>query len=128
MSGTNGAATIAAVVTDAQGRKITLRKITVLDQVKMLRAIGPRQAENQPYFQLVECACMADMIDGVPLLMPANEAQIDAAISRLGDDGMAAIMVHRMEDLQATMKAAEDAAASAPPLEVKPDSPLPASG
>ena len=89
----------------------------------MLRAIGPRQAENQPYFQLVECACMADLIDGVPVPMPGNEAQIDAAINRLGDDGMAAIMVHRMEEVQATMAAAEAAAAP----EEKPVPPLPAS-
>jgi hypothetical protein len=113
------------VITDAKGRKITLRKLNVLDQVKMLRAIGPRQAENQPYFQLVECACMVDAIDGVPLMMPANEQQIDAAIGRLGDDGMAAIMVHRMEDIQATTRAAQ-AAAENP--EVKSEIPLPASG
>lgn len=122
MSDSNGAAA-PKVVTDARGRKITLRKITVMDQVKMLRAIGPRQAENQPYFHLVECAYMADMIDSVPVPMPTNELQIDAAIARLGDDGMAAIMVHRMEEVQATMAAAE--AAMAP--EVKPEPPLPES-
>jgi hypothetical protein len=117
------------IVTDAKGRRITLRKINVLDQVKMLRAIGPKQAENQPYFNIVECAFMADMLDGIPLPMPSTEQQIDAAIGRLGDEGIAAIMVHRIEEMKATTEAAEAAALNAPPAgESSAAGPLPPPG
>ena len=120
---------MAGMVTDAKGRKITLRDLTVLDQVKMLRAIGPKQAENQPYYGMVESACMASAIDGVPVIMPANESQIDAVIAKLGDEGMAAIMVHRVAAIQATVRAAEQAAErAAEHAEAEPESPLAPSG
>lgn len=111
---------MAETLTDAKGRSLELRKMTVLDQARMLRAIGPKQAENQPYVQLVECACMVSAIDGVPALMPTTEQTIDALLGRLGDDGIAAVMAKRMAEIQSIMEAAQAA------ME-KPD-PLPASG
>jgi hypothetical protein len=98
-------------VTDAGGRKIGLRKLTVVDQVKILRAIGPRQAENQPYVQVVEVACMAADIDGVPIPFPTNEVQIDAVLTRLGDDGVNSLMAVRMAEVRRGIEAAEAAAA-----------------
>jgi hypothetical protein len=100
------------VLTDARGRKLTLRKLSVLDQARMLRAIGsrdPKQAQNQPYVQLVECACMVGAIDGVPVLMPNNEVQIDALLGRLGDEGAAVLLPHRTAEIQRVMKEAEAA-------------------
>jgi hypothetical protein len=100
------------VLTDAKGRKLTLRKLTVLDQARMLRAIGsrdPKQAQNQPYVQLVECACMVEAIDGVPVVMPNNEAQIDALLGKLGDEGTAVLFAHRTAEIQRVMKEAEAA-------------------
>jgi hypothetical protein len=117
-------ATPPVVLTDAKGRKLTLRKITVLEQVRMLRAIGPAQSENQPYFQMVECACMVAQIDELPMMMPNNEQQIDAVISRLGDEGMSAVMVSRIAEVQAARDAAEAAAGG---VAAAPASPLPLS-
>jgi len=98
------------IITDARGRKLTLRKMTVIDQTRMFRAIGADQSQNQPYVQIVECAYMVSDIDGLPVPAPVSERQIDAAISRLGDDGVAAVMVHRIAEIQATTSAAEAAA------------------
>jgi hypothetical protein len=95
----------------------------------MLRAIGsrdPKQAENQPYVQMVECACMVSDIDGVPQPLPSKEEHIDGMLDRLGDEGMAAIYVHRSAEIKRVMEEAEAAAASATPGE-KPD-PLAQSG
>lgn len=100
------------VLTDAKGRKLTLRRLTVRDQAKMLRAIGsvnPQQAQNQPYVQLVECAFMVADIDGVPQPLPSTEAQIDAAFDRLGDEGAAAVMIHRADEINKVMEAAQAA-------------------
>lgn len=97
------------VLTDARGRKITLRDLTIMDQMRMLRAIGPAQAGNQPYVQMVQIACMVDAIDGVPQPFPTNERGIDAAVTRLGDDGMAAVMMNMIAEQNRVMEAAQKA-------------------
>jgi hypothetical protein len=97
------------VLTDAKGRKITLRDLTIMDQMKMLRAIGAAQASNQPYVQMVTVACMVDAIDGVPQPFPTNERGIDAAVSRLGDDGMAVVMMDMITEQNRVMEAAQRA-------------------
>ena len=113
---------MAEVITDAAGRKLELRKLNALDQVRMLRAIGAEQAQNQPYVHMVECAFMVSAIDGVPQPLPTSERTIDGAIGRLGDDGMAAVMVQRIKEISAATDAAEAASEAG-----KTDSPLPPS-
>lgn len=111
------------IITDAKGRKITTRTFNVLDQVRLLRAIGAEQSNNQPYVQIVMMACSVSDIDGVPCPVPTNERQIDAAIARIGDEGFAALMVDVKRQLEALEKDAEAAASGG---EVKKD-PLAAS-
>lgn len=111
-------------ITDANGRKMTLRKLNVLDQVRLLRAVGPAQASNQPYVELVTMAASVAEIDGVPCVLPTNERQIDAAIGRLDDAGFAALVVYMRREI-ATVEAAAEAAADNG--EVKPADPLAAS-
>ena len=108
------------VITDAKGRKITLRKLNVLDQVRLLRAVGADQARNQPYVEIVTMSASVSDIDGVPVLLPVNERQIDAAIGRIGDEGFAALMVYMQREVAAVQSAAEAAADG----EVKPADPL----
>ena len=99
------------IITDTKGRKITLRKMNVLDQVKLLRAIGPAQANNEPYVMLVNVAAAVSMIDGVPQPPPVNERQIDAAIARLDDDGFNAISAYMRAEIKKAEAAAEAAMA-----------------
>lgn len=105
------------IITDAKGRKLTLRTLDVLAQVRLLRAIGPEQATNQPYVNIVQAAAMVADIDGVPQPMPVNERTIDAAIARLGDDGLMAVGLHQ----RALMEATEAAAMAAMEAGDKPD-------
>jgi hypothetical protein len=105
-------------ITDAKGRKLTLRKLNVLDQVRLLRAVGPDQARNQPYFEVVTMAASVSDIDGIPCMIPTNERQIDAAIDRIGDDGFGALMVNMRKEI----KIVEDAAEAAAKGEVAPAS------
>lgn len=107
-------------IKDADGRTIGLRKLTVVDQAKILRAIGPKQSENQPYVQMVEIACMAASIDGIPLPFPMSEQQIDVTLGKLGDAGVNALYGIRLEEMQKGIAAAEAAAAEG----VKPAGPL----
>lgn len=98
------------VITDAKGRKFTTRKLKVLDQIKLLRAIGPAQSGNEPYVQIVMMAAGVAEIDGVPCPVITNERQIDATIDKIGDEGFAALMVDMRKQVEALNAAAEAAA------------------
>ena len=112
-------------LTDSLGRTITVRTLNALDQMRMLRAIGPAQSSNMPYVQMVECVLMATAIDGMPLPTPSNERQIDAGVQRLGDEGMVAVMVHRMQAITAMQDEAEAATGEGePPAPLVPSAPL----
>ena len=87
-------------ITDSKGRVLRVRDLLALDQMRLLRAVGPAQATNQPYFHMVECAAMVTHIGDTPCPMPLNERQIDAAVERLGDEGMAAVMIFRTRRIQ----------------------------
>lgn len=102
---------MADIVTDAKGRKITLRKLTIVEQVRLLRAMGPVQASNEPYSQVVNMAAMVSDIDGIPVPFPINEVQIDAAIKVIGDEGFSALIVRMRSEIDDAMAAAEAAAA-----------------
>lgn len=114
------------IITDARGRKLTLRKINVLDQVKLLRAIGPAQATNRPYVEIVTMSASVSDIDGVPMMIPTNERQIDACIERIGDEGFAILMVQMQREV-AVIEAAAEAALTAAEAGEAPPNPLPQS-
>ncbi len=101
-------------LTDALGRKLTIRNLNALDQARLLRAVGAAQSANMTYFNMVECAAMVSEIDGVPCPFPANERMIDAAIGRLDDEGMACVMVRRTARVMEAMAAAESIMEGAP--------------
>jgi len=98
-------------ITDASGRRLTLRTLNVVDQVRLLRAIGPAQSGNEPYVNMVQAAASVTAIDDIPLPFPTNEKQIDAAVARIGDAGFAAIMSHIKAEI-AKIEADADAAIS----------------
>ena len=105
------------IVVDAKGRKLTVQRRSVLDQVRLLRAIGPAQSGNEAYVNIVTMAVTVSDIDGVPCPTPTNERMIDAAIERIGDEGFAALVV----DLKAKEKAFMDAAEAAAMVAVAAD-------
>ncbi|HVC15972.1 MAG TPA: hypothetical protein VNE18_01590 [Rhodanobacter sp.] len=100
------------ILTDAKGRRITFKTMTVLDQSRIIRIIGradPMDAQNQPYVSMAMAACSVTDIDGVPRPAPVKPEHIEAAIDALGDEGYAALIV----DTQARAGELENAAASA---------------
>jgi hypothetical protein len=80
----------AQVVADGQGRRIALRRMTVLDKLRLFKAAGPLLSQNGPWLGVALLACSVTAIDDVPVPMPANEQQIEALVARLGDRGIAA--------------------------------------
>lgn len=75
-------------ITDRLGRVLSLRRLTVLDRLRLFKAAGPVLSENHPWFGMAVLAASVAAIDGVPIPLPANELQIEAAVSRLGDEGL----------------------------------------
>jgi hypothetical protein len=92
-------------ITTADGRVLKLRKLKALDQVRLLRAIGAEQSSNQPYVRIVEAAASIESVDGIPNPIPRTESQIDAMIGRIGDEGLNAVVVKQMRELNATYEA-----------------------
>ena len=76
---------------DTRGRRLTLRRLTALDTLRLFKAAGPVLAQNEPWLSMAGMAFAISEIDGIPVPAPTSETQIEALIDRLGDDGLAAI-------------------------------------
>lgn len=79
-------------VTDARGRVITLKKPAVLAQYRLIEVAGPDSAKNEVYMGMVLPLIFVVAIDGQPVFQPASKLQLEALISRLDEDGIAAVM------------------------------------
>ena len=78
-------------VKDKTGRELQLRRMGVLEQLRLFKALGPELSENRAYMGLARIAASVAVVDGVPLPFPAHEAGIEAALERLGEDGVEAV-------------------------------------
>ena len=78
-------------ITDKRGRQISWRRMSVLDQARMMRAVGSENSANSAFCTIAMVAQMVTEIDGIPNPPARNLMQIDAAIDRLGDDGYMAV-------------------------------------
>ena len=76
---------------DRAGRVIELRRLGVVEQLRLFKVLGPELSENRAYVGLARMAAAVAMVDGVPVPFPVNEAGIEAALERLGDDGVEAV-------------------------------------
>jgi hypothetical protein len=76
--------------TDSLGRTIVLKKPGVLAQFDLIEALGDL-AKNDVYRVMCIPAIYVVSIDGVVAPPPSNKAQMRALISRLGEEGFAAI-------------------------------------
>lgn len=83
-----------ATITDAQGRKIGLKKLNPLDRLRLFEVIGPENSKNEQYVGYAALAFLVSSLDGEPVARPANKIQLEALVQRLDDDGMDAIAAH----------------------------------
>lgn len=75
-------------VQDKSGRVIELRRLGVVEQLRLFKALGPDLSDNRAYVGLARVAAAVAAVDGVPVLFPAGEAGIEAVLDRLGEDGV----------------------------------------
>ena len=76
------------ILIDQAGRRLQLRRVGVVEQLRLFKALGPELSVNQPYMHGAFIATAVAMIDDVPLLLPASEAGVEAALERIGLDAM----------------------------------------
>jgi hypothetical protein len=76
---------------DTKNRRLSVRRLTALDTLRLFKAAGPVLAQNEPWLSMAGLAFSVLEIDGVPVPTPVSEAQIEGLIDRLGDEGLAAI-------------------------------------
>lgn len=97
-------ASITETVTDDDGRRLTIRRLTALDRLRLFKAAGPILAQNQPWLGMALIASSVNAIDDVPVPTPANEVQIEAMVARLGDSGISTVAqaLQQFEELTTT--------------------------
>ncbi|MGC9268998.1 hypothetical protein [Acidiphilium sp.] len=81
------------VIEDARGRQLSLRALTMLDRLRLFKALGSTLSLNEAYLGVASLAASVTAVDGVPLLFPTNEAAVENAVERLGEDGIEAVAV-----------------------------------
>jgi hypothetical protein len=94
------------IVTDNAGRKIHLRRIGVVEQMRLFKALGPELSANASYMHGALMGAAVAMIDDVPLPFPATEAGLEAALERIGLDAMEAIAKAMGQDSDQELAAA----------------------
>lgn len=78
-------------VTDANGRKIGVKRLNALEKMRLSKIAGSEGASNPTYFGYVILAASVVSIDGEPEVFPMTARAVEALISQLDDDGLAAV-------------------------------------
>ena len=110
------AAATSFVVVDAAGRTITYRKLTALDQYRLMRIVGADASKNEMFMGFSAIAYAISQIDDDRMSTPASQRELDAMVQLLGEDGLGAIsqdIAKRAEDVQG-MQEMVDAAKNSP--------------
>jgi hypothetical protein len=77
--------------TDSKGRAIKFKRISALDRIRVLKAVGPEQSKNEPYLGYAMLAAMVVELGGVPMPFPRDDRAIEIAVDKLGDEGITAV-------------------------------------
>ncbi len=100
------------VVIDSRGRRLVIEQPDFLAESRIMRALGDA-ASNQHYvLAYVMPAVMVTHIDDVFVPFPSTNAQIEAAIARVGREGMVAVLTHIEKQAKAAQEQAEGGSAS----------------
>jgi len=98
------------IVVDARGRKLKIKDPDILRESRLVKVMGDA-ASNVAYMTgYVTTAAMVVEIDGEPVPFPMSEKEVDAAIVRLGREGIMAVVTHLNKQAEAAAaKARADA-------------------
>jgi hypothetical protein len=77
-------------VTDARGRKITLRQPQFADEFRIVAVVGAELAANQVYMGMLNPLLFIAEIDGVVQPFPTSKIAVDSLINTAGREGFLA--------------------------------------
>ncbi|MEB0078009.1 hypothetical protein QN386_22200 [Pseudomonas sp. CCI3.2] len=101
-------------VTDSLGRTIQLRQLDPMQQSRLVMGVGGEVSQNSTWMNgFALPAAMVAHIDDDFFGFPSSIKQIEAMLSQLGTDGMAAINGHLLAKYEAAKAEHEKAALSA---------------
>src|SRR5271154_6842508 len=72
-----------ATVIDSKGRAIKVKRLSALDRVRLFKAAGATHSENRMLQSYYSTAASVTEIDGMPVIFPISEPQLDAIVGRL---------------------------------------------
>lgn len=80
-----------ATVRDVQGRTLRVKRLSAVEKMRLAKALGEFNT-NELYANYGWIAAAVREIDGLPVVFPMNNLQLEATVQRLDDDGMDAAM------------------------------------
>jgi hypothetical protein len=78
-------------INDSTGREITLKKAGILAQYRLIEALGDT-AKNETYLAMCLPLIYVTDIAGEHVVFPTSKFLVEALITRLGDEGVEAVM------------------------------------
>lgn len=88
-------------LTDELGRRIVVANLSAWDQFCLNRLIGALGSEVPFCAATATAVCRVRSVDGRPVMMPQNEAQLKAAFDLLESEGINAVLTHQRLQMEA---------------------------
>lgn len=95
----------AVTLTDSEGRKLVVKRPSVLQQFRLVELLGPELGKNTMYLNMAMPCFWAQSIDGEPLYAPLTKLELEAAIERLDEHGLDKINDHILSQPETITKA-----------------------
>lgn len=92
---------------DEKGRAIVLKKPNVLDQFRIVEIVGPETAKNEVYMNMIMPVLFVQSIDEIPAMI-GKKSELEALISRLGEDGITRVFTAVKENFSAEVGGKEE--------------------
>src|SRR6266481_3159989 len=73
-------------VKDVNGRSVTIRKLSVLEEMRLLKILGEH---NSSYYSLCSQIARVSALNGEQVMIPNSEREIEMVAQRLGHEGIA---------------------------------------
>lgn len=92
------------------GLRLKMRKPRPIAQLRLVSIVGPEDAKNQVYMNLVGPLLWIEEIDGDPVGMLMSKRELEALFERLGDDGIPSLVEYLVAKLDIDPKTGESEA------------------
>jgi len=96
------------IITDARGRTIELRNLTLPELMRLVKTVPPTLRTNELFLAALFCVCQVCRIDDVKFKAPTSRKAVNLLFDCVGTDGIAAITAlasRQLEELKVIVDA-----------------------